>query len=433
MFKDFIKNNKKEIIITLLIFIIMLLLNCLTPIISDDFGYSFNLEHERLRGLKDIANFQIVHYKWWGGRVIAHSLAQFFLWLPKSIFNIANSLCFTIMIILMYLITKKDKKSSQVTIWLLFLLTYFLQPVLGQCSLWLTGSCNYLWTTTIILFLLFLFVKERKIRDNIIYIIVMFFLGIIAGLTNENTSFGLITMLILIIIKQIKEKEKIKKWQITAVIGNIIGFLILILAPGNYIRKDGYTEETTLIIRLIKRFIEYTKTSLSYQIIIFLIFSFLIISIIRKKKKINLYSIILMIGSIFCIYSMLLSPTFPERSWFGIITLSIMSTIMLLNDYSKINPNIKKYILIITIVLTIFFIPNYINLYKDTYNLRNVWNKRINYIKEHPNQEEYSFKVYKSNNKKNPSYKQTDLVEDPNAWPNKDISNYYNIKSIKGK
>ena len=105
MYKKLSVENKTCLNL-ILIFLIILVLNILTPIIADDFGYSLNLDKERLRGLKDIINFQIVHYNYWGGRSIAHTLVQIFLYLPKGIFNILNSFCFTYLIYLIYKICK---------------------------------------------------------------------------------------------------------------------------------------------------------------------------------------------------------------------------------------------------------------------------------------------------------------------------------------
>lgn len=111
--KKHLETNKKlreSIIILILIFFLFLILNILTPIIADDFGYALNLDKNHLRGIKDIINFQIVHYNAWGGRSVAHTIAQFFLMLPKWIFNIFNSLCFTCLIYFIYSISKNKKR-----------------------------------------------------------------------------------------------------------------------------------------------------------------------------------------------------------------------------------------------------------------------------------------------------------------------------------
>ena len=429
--KRWIKNNYKIIIILSSIFLFMYILNSMTPIMSDDFGYSFNLNHERLSGIKDIGNFQIAHYKWWGGRIVAHTLVQLFLLGPKSIFNIFNSICFTGLIYLMYLISKKDTKENKLIIPIIFFLVYFLQPVFGQCCLWLTGSCNYLWTTTIVLLLIYFYVKKKETKDSIVFTSFIFILSIGAGWTNENTSVSLFIILLLFVLLQIKEKIKIKVWEILGLIGNIIGFIIMIAAPGNYIRKDSYTEEVSFITKMLKRFIDCTKGIFKYELIILILFVLLICFLIYKKEKINKNSIVFIIGSIMGVYPMIMSPTFPERSWFAIIIFGIISIAILVNEIDLIGK--KEYVYLKTgviLILLIIFIPSYGKLIMELNDLEIVWRERITYIKNNPNEDEYKFKVYSTTNRKNPMYDQLDLVENPNEWPNKDIANYYNIKNI---
>ena len=429
--KKWLKKNYGIIIVLSLIFLVMFVLNSLTPIMSDDFGYSFNLSEERLSGLRDIINFQKHHYFYWGGRIVAHTLVQLFLLGPKVIFNIFNSLCFTTLIYLIYLITKKEKENI-LMIPIIFFLVYFLQPVFGQCCLWLTGSCNYLWTTTIVLSILYLYIKRSDKKDSLMYIIFMFILGIVAGWTNENTSFSLITILLLLLITLKKEKKEIKRWHIFGIIGNIIGFIIMILAPGNYLRKEEFVEEASIIKRLLTRFIDCTKGIFSYELIILIIFAILIGIFIYKKKKINKNSIIFMIGSIMGVYPMVLSPTFPERSWFAIITFGIISIIILINDLES-KKMFNSIVLSIFIILGVIFIKDYMLLTKDIIKFKKVWDNRIEYFKKNPNKDEYVFETYSTDNKRNPMYGQLDIVNDPTAWPNRDISNYFNIKDITTK
>ena len=186
-----IKLSKKQqtIIILASIFIMMLVLNLLTPLLADDYSYSLSTDNTKINSLMDIINYQIQHYLHWGGRTVAHTIAQCFLMFPKFIFSIVNSLMYIILIYLIYL-HAKDNSTTQKPILLLLihLGLWFLLPVFGQTCLWLVGSCNYLWTTVIILLLLLQYRKSSGNNDTIKQVIGTFLLGIIAGWTNENTS-----------------------------------------------------------------------------------------------------------------------------------------------------------------------------------------------------------------------------------------------------
>ena len=85
-----LKVNKQEFIIIFIIFFLMLLLNLITPMIMDDFYYSYGL-NGRISSFKEILDFQVWHYLYWGGRTIAHTLVQFFLMSHKIIFDFFNS------------------------------------------------------------------------------------------------------------------------------------------------------------------------------------------------------------------------------------------------------------------------------------------------------------------------------------------------------
>ena len=152
----------------------------------------------------------------------------------------------------------------------------------------------------------------------------MFILGILAGWTNENTAFGLIIIILGFLIKEKYEKKKIGKDKIMGLIGTIIGFIIMIAAPGNYIRSEYFIDNDPLIIKLIKRTLNITSASINYLLpLIILLIIFITINI-YKKKKFNIPMLIFIIGSFFTIYAMCLSPFFPPRAYFGTIVFAII-------------------------------------------------------------------------------------------------------------
>ena len=145
-----LKVNKQEFIIIFIIFFLMLLLNLITPMIMDDFYYSYGL-NGRISSFKEILDFQVWHYLYWGGRAIAHTLVQFFLMSHKIIFDFFNSFMYVLFIYIIYLLISKGQKRNPLYLLLINFALWFSVPAYGQSFLWLTGSCNYLWTSTLIL------------------------------------------------------------------------------------------------------------------------------------------------------------------------------------------------------------------------------------------------------------------------------------------
>ena len=203
-----IKLSKKQqnIIILASIFMTMLVLNLLTPLIADDYSYSLSLDGTKINSVIDVINYQWWHYFNWGGRTIAHTLAQIFLLFPKTVFSIVNPIIYVLLIYLMYLHIRGEKEDKPIYLILIHLGLWFLLPVFGQTCLWLIGSCNYLWTTVLILWFLWIY-RKNNTSASIYKIIGIFLLGIIAGWTNENTSAGLLVIIIgYLIIQKIVNK-----------------------------------------------------------------------------------------------------------------------------------------------------------------------------------------------------------------------------------
>lgn len=435
--EKFIDKNQIKIML-LLIFISMLALNFLTPLLADDYSYGLNLANNKLTGIIDIYNYQIWHYFNWGGRTIAHTFAQTLLMFPKTIFNIVNSIIYTCLVYLIYLhgkLNRKEKYSSNsYLILLIHLILWFIIPVFGQSFIWLIGSCNYLWTTVIVLYFLLLFRKDEQ-ESKWYKITFIFLISLLAGWTNENTSAGLIVILFstLIIDKITTKKWNLTKTKIAGIIGSIIGFILMICAPGNFVRNAEFKDDTFIIVKFIKRAIDITANAKIYILPLVIAIIILISLKIYHKKKIEKEVTPFILGGFAATYSMVASPTFPERSWTGVIVYLMVAIVILVYDFEKIH-RIYKFILVdLCIILSIIFIGEYLNTARDINNLRNTWNERKKVIEKSNKRQVFKFYRYETNNNKNPAYGLNDIGEDYKVWPNSSIAKYYGIKGIKTK
>lgn len=393
--------NEKNIIL-FIIFISMLSLNYLYPYISDDYTYMYKYDNfERIKNISDIFFSMKDHYFLWGGRVLAHSLASVFLLLPKNIFNICNSIMYTIFIYLIYLIGRRNNKDNYNYLFIIHLLIWFINISFGEVTLWLTGSCNYLWTSVIILLFLYLFHKENK------NVIIFSILGILAGMCNENFSLSIIFVCILFVIFN---KNYRNKNDYIGIIFLIIGYLFLFLAPGNFIRASAGVNNiitiTQKILYLIKVF--------SLLIIFILLLSY----VLYKKNKLKKDYLIYILGSIICILFLVVAPTFSLRATIGTLIYNLIIIIDILFSFKF---DLNKYIYLI---LGIIYLISYLYTLQDTYNL----NKYINNLNNFKNKD-VVINRYKRTTKRVinldmfNSYK-NDII-------NKKIAKYYHLKSIK--
>ena len=423
-------EKKTWVKITLaIIFLSMLVLNILTPMIADDYSYALNVNNHKLTGVMDVIVYQINHYLTWGGRTVAHTIAQLFLMLPKMVFNVFNSGVYTLLVYLIYRLAKGTNKEDKPYLLLgIHFILYFLTPVFGQNCIWLIGSCNYIWTTSLILLLVSQYVLKGDKKDSILRIIGILLLGIIAGWTNENTSFGLIVILVTSLIINKINKVKVSKWKISGLVGSIIGFITMIAAPGNFVRSAEFVDNDFIIIKWIKRFINCTLGFEEYCLPILIGLLVLFTIYIYNHKKINSYVYAFILGAIFSVYSMILSPEFPPRSWFGVIIFFAIAGMILVYNLEDIKRYFKAIIIDIIIATSFIFVIDYFNLSLDIYTLKNTWKGRVEIINNSEGEEPIVFYEYVSGNRKNPNYGLADITIEKEDWPNRDVSRYYEKK-----
>lgn len=426
-------QKQQTIIFLFSIFIIMLILNIFTPLIADDYNYKYiyGTNHKVLvENILDVFISQYNHYMLWGGRTVAHLIAQTFLIFPKTVFDIFNAACYTSIIYLIYYLAteKRDKPYLIITI---HLLLWFFIPYFGEDFLWLIGSCNYSWTLLIMLSFLAIY-KRNKLKNNKKNIFLMLLYGIIVGWTNENTAFGLIIIIASWIIIEKNKNKKLNKWKISGLIGSIIGFIILIVAPGNYVRKAKMDIEGSIIINWIKRFIDCTEGVRDYLLPLIIIILILISYYRYKNKKVNIKIFSYILGSFISVYAMVLSPQFPIRAWLGIIVFLIIPCIILF-DKILLPHHIFKYVFIDGIVILSFIaILDSYQLTLDLKHYGDALKYREEYIEKYKKEKNtFEFQSYVINNKRTP-FHGPDLTSDKNNWLNEAQARHFGVKYLIG-
>lgn len=364
-------------ITSLICFSILLLLNILTPIISDDFAYLYIYNEEgRIASIGDIIQSQINHYYLWGGRSVVHFIAQVLLMLPAYVADLLNSLVYISYVLLIYYHIKGNKKSSISLFILINLAIWFLQPVFGDTILWITGSANYLWGTWLILLFLLPYRlyggKQAGISIQAISSLAMLISGVLAGWTNENTAAAMLLITILFIVYFRSHKWQIPVWAIAGVTGAVVGFAIMILAPGNYMRGGDSVSLSLSVLGY--RLFTWTLTFFIYCGPLFLI-SLITLVIYNRfpngEKKDNLKLIFIYgLAAIAAVYAMLLAPSFPRRALFGVVTFLIIAAGISFYNLDFRNKFLRQIRLVIIITaLTGFIFTFYLNT-KDINNYR---------------------------------------------------------------
>lgn len=344
------------------IFAFIFFLNVKTPLLGDDYTYKLIFDSDQsIQNFSDVIKSQQIHYEIWGGRVVVHTIAQLLLQLPSIVIDIINSLAFIVLMLLIYLHINYKKPFSVSLLLGVFFLLWFLEPF-AETILWITGSANYMWGSILILGFLLPYRFYGNKSDNSIFTstlkaLLMLLFGIIAGWTNENTGAGLLVITVLFILYYRRNNnQKLPIWFYTGLLGLIIGYLAMISAPGNAVRSHNVNIGLFTVVYNIFRHTQSLLNTLG----IFNLITLFLIYIVYKQKKNNYKSVIckafiFVIGALVSVYAMVLSPSFPERAWFGLIIFNIIALGILLVNIDL--PNIKnlKYGFIVLAVLIFSF------------------------------------------------------------------------------
>lgn len=438
------KQNFIFCVVIFTIFFMILFLNCLTPLAADDFAYSFVFgSPEKISSFTDVLKSQWLHYFNWGGRSVVHFIVQTFLWWGKPIFNILNSIVFVMYIYLISFFAFGRK--STIGFICSLLIVWFTLPVIGSIIFWLTGSCNYLWGMTLVFLFMYRYYKcilneENQIslqnrKDSLLWIIPWFLYGIIAGWCNENTSGMGILVCFLLTLYKYKKSKKIFKWQIFGIIGSILGFVLMILAPGNYARADAFDTSPNPIKRLMDGFIRAdAKTFMAegiYGVIFFLfLFTYLfmvIIPTIDKERK--LIGGIWFVGALACNYAMALSPYYPERASCSVYSMCFISIFYaadaLIESFTR-QKNISNALKVVIFIGCLYFLVSYIEASYDiglTY-LRN--NERVEFVLSEKSKGNLDISVPKITE----PITKYNIYSTVSDWPQYNAQGYFGVNSI---
>lgn len=328
-------SKTSVIIIYCLIFLLMLLCNFLTPLVADDFGYSFNwTTGERTSSLRDIFLSLKSHYASTNGRMFAHFFAFLFLWLPRPIFKVCNTGMFLLLIWRMYRICLPKEKRSAVLLLTIFCLIWCMEPEFGEVNLWIDGACNYLWGGVISMLylapLLLCICRDQKLSRSPWYAIVTMLLGFVSGAYLENVSAAVIfmTFLLLLLIRFYK-KQRIPVYQLLAFVLSIAGYLFMILAPGERVNKYGGLSMAALRENFITALGMYQR----FWPLLLVLGCLFLLSLHYKLRAENRWiALVLFLGSLAANFIFMFASYYPARGAFFSVLLLTLAICLLLPE-----------------------------------------------------------------------------------------------------
>ena len=458
---------KKTTFVLSCMFLFFCVLNYLTPMaFGDDYVYSFiwqgHSEYEpltenavRVSSFWDIFVSQWSHYFTWSGRIVSHVIAQLFLWIGKDIFNVFNALISVLLIVEIYWCANKGTitwRFDAKRLCCIFFMLWAFTPGFSPVFFWFSGACNYLWPAVLLLTFLLPYIRKYYSFEEIIdcsgwFQFVMFFLGVLSGWTNENSICWIILILFVFVYLN-RNKAGLERWVFTGLAGLTIGYLLLMLAPGNTARMNVEISTTASLLEpeTIKAKLRILGTVFIFQ---FLMWYFNLRSLfLSQKEAMEIKGIKeerILVKAIcilsFCMSSiMVLSPNFPPRSSFpGTVQLVIAACIMLRvqDEYEieLIKMNAKKFLSVVSVFY--FFVTSTVALYGFHNYYCQMQNRLLLISRSDKAKSEIvtiralvpvSETLYSASGFHLLLY---EMSEDENDWRNVAFSRYYGIKGVR--
>lgn len=433
-------NSKyqKGIFFTILIvfFVGIYILNKNTPLLVDDYGYSFGrgeFANTRISNLYQIGYSLYDHYFTWGGRVVVHFLAQVFLMFDKSVFNIFNSLAYIAMILVTYFHAVGKLKIYPMILLVINIAFYSFMPAFGQIFLWVVGSCNYLWGPLFVLLYLIpyriQYDKPVSILKNKFLSILFFPLGVIAGWTNENLGLTLFCMIGIFIFLYWKQFKRIYIWSISGLIGSGIGATLLILAPGNFNRLDV----DKLNVNIFSNFSSISKLFFKDEFLLIPLATLIILWIIVPRIKDYKLIYVYILGMFLSMYTMIGAPYFADRAKLGSLVFCLIVIGILYTYLDLLNIKLRKIILILIIVVVQITGSEFNTAKNDVVEYYDKDNIKIQHILNE--KKNGNLNVIVDSNEPRSKYcvgwGLDDISTDPNYWTNAILAKYYDIETVK--
>ena len=196
------------------IFLLMYALDYLMPLHRDDYDYSMIwLTGQHIASLADVMESLWRHYLLHGGRMVAFFFLDVFLLVGKGIFDVANALMFLALVVLLTIHARRDGRFWQepklfavmgVFAWLSF-------PHFGEVAVWKCGAAVYLWTGVIV--------------------------ALAAGLSWRA-----------------RRKGAMPVWMPAGAFGAFLGLVLLVAAPGNFVRYEDQGSGKGILIHIGNQF-----------------------------------------------------------------------------------------------------------------------------------------------------------------------------------
>ena len=420
----------------------MTLLSFLTPMIADDYSYSFSFaDYSRIESVGDIVGSMAAHRETINGRVIAHSMVQFFLMLPKAVFNISNGLAASLFVFLTSLYSDFGlERTNAFVLAIAVLALWYFVPQFGEVFLWLDGAFSYGWAMLFSLLFVFPFYREfcgsgHRTQSWVKAVYVVF--AFAAGAYSESSSLAMLFIAFCLAVGGYIQKRKVPLFLAAALVTAILGYVFLMLSPSELSGRAGEFS-LSAIARSFEYAVELTKLHLGKLYCAFmLIFAVAIETELTKPKgerdfRPVGFAAIAFLGGLVSIAVFAFAKYFPNRAMCASACWTIVAgTVLLSGMFARRCSFVSGLAGVLAALFAFSFVLGVLDVavvYKKS-------NERLTQIAEAKANGETSIVLEKfvADTKYSPAYELTDIAEGENEWPNDAIASYFGLETVSGK
>lgn len=428
------KNRKWEYLLVLAVFLLLFVMNCFTPLLVDDYTFSYSLvSGEPIGSLSELVASLDELRNLYNGRVVAHAIVQLLLMMPKAVFNVLNALHAVLLMYLGLRFYYSESSGKNAFMMLLYaLLVWNFLPAFGHTFVWLDGSVNYSWGISFMLLYLWPFAAcymEKTGKLSAVKQLLFFLVSFIAGAYSENGSIAIIFMAFCLLALIFAEKKKIPLYLLIAFVISLVGFVFLMSAPSE---SGGRAAEisVSVIANNIKTIIESTKDRL---LPLYCLYAVLLVLGWTKLDRKQVYiSIIMVLGGIGSLAAFSFAVYFTNRHFCFTVMFLVIACVMLLSGlFEEKNKGLYKALAAVLAVLFMFnlFIGgiDILATYKD--HMERV--SAMSYAREN-GIDGLVLPILQSGSEYCAASGYYDLSEDAGTWPNPDFARYYGLDWVMG-
>lgn len=436
--KEVNRSRKYLIAAAALLFLFILLLNCLTPHVADDYGYMVSFYNQQwIKNPMDVVYSMYAHSFSMNGRIISHAFGQVFMIWPKPVFNLCNAFVYVALMLFLYRAANfKHKRNLLLFIGICMSFWLFL-PAFGQVALWQIGSVNYLWALLAgALYLspfVYRFVYRRDPLPRLWQKALFCLFALPFGMYTEITSF--IAMFLgaaLLAASRVVKKESLKSWLVFPILIAAAGYLLLMSMPA-----ERTTKQSGISIAIfLGNFVNAANMLKTYGLVLLLVWTVLFVLGMYAKVSVERLwlSGLFSFGAVSANYMLTAAKYYPERCICTTITLLILACAVLIPELIGTKAEIACAcgggVLLVTFAFSLLL---------GTYD---IWKSHVsftvreNVIQQHieAGELDIALPVIVPSTQYSAYWGLTDLnTETSQTWPNNYMSAYYGLKSILGE